>query len=109
MTSPKLSGAVRAVAFLFISLTLAHGQPAGSDRARSYDVQHYVIRISFDVAKRKVFGDTSVTFTSLTRPLSEAVLDAVGLSFTSVRLEPDGRPLSYRTGDGKVTVALDRS
>jgi aminopeptidase N len=79
------------------------------NRPRSYDVQHYIIGVSFDRAKKTVFGDTTIRFKPLKSPMAIAEFDAVNLSFESVKLEPGDKDLKYRTSGGKVTVTLDRT
>jgi aminopeptidase N len=79
------------------------------DRPRTYDVKNYSIQVSFDPAKKTVFGETTVTLTPLNEPLAQVDLDAVDMEFTSVTLEPDGKQLSHKASDGKISVQLGRS
>lgn len=79
------------------------------NRPQTYDVQHYVIRTSFDRAKSRVEGDTTVLLRPLKADFRLAELDAVDLRFESVKLEPAGVNLSYKVANGKISVILDRS
>ena len=91
------------------------------DRPRTYDVQNYIIRVSFDRAAKKVFGDTTVQFKPLAAGFHTLELDAVGMTFESVKLEsvslgfesvkPDvtNTDLKYHTTDDKIIIALDRA
>jgi len=79
------------------------------DRPQIFDAQNYTIRISFDRAKKKIFGDTTVSLKPLKGDLKMVELDAVGLAFGSVKLEPSGRELKYKTRPGKVVITLDRA
>src|SRR5690348_5308586 len=67
------------------------------NRARTYDVQNYIIRVSFDRKNKKVFGDTTVQFKPLKPGFTQAELDAVNLKFDSVTLGLSGTNLKYRT------------
>jgi aminopeptidase N len=99
------------LAALFISTVSLSGQTARPDfnRRQTYDAQHYTIRVSFDQAKRTVFGDVSARVRPLRDGLTEAEFDAVGLRFDSITLEATGKPLKYRAAAAKVTVTLDRA
>ncbi len=79
------------------------------NRTSDFDVQQYVIRASFDRVKKQVFGDTTVTLTPVATDFRGFDLDAVGLSFESVKLESSGIALRYKTDTGKVHVELDRT
>ena len=79
------------------------------DRPRTYDVKNYTIRVSFDPAKKTVFGDTTVTLTPLNGPLAQVDLDADDLEFTSVTLASNGKQLPYKASEGKVAMQLDRT
>ena len=65
-----------------------------SGRTRTYDVQHYILRSSFDRAKKTYLGDATVRLKPLAGNFRNLVLDAAGLKFDSVTIEPAGAPLS---------------
>src|SRR6187402_2458056 len=79
------------------------------NRPRVYDVQHYTIRASFDRHSKKVFGDTTVSLKPLSAGLKAVDLDAVGMTFSSVKLEPSGIDLQHKSGGGKITITLDKA
>ena len=72
-------------------------------------MQHYILRVSFDPAKKKVFGDTTVQLKPVTAGFSEVELDAAGLAFEKVTLESTNTALKYKTSGEKIVVALDRA
>lgn len=94
---------------LVVTAFSAFGQRTRPDfnRPQTYDVQHYVIRVSFDRAAKTVIGDTTVVLKPL-RPLRAVELDAVGLRFRTVKLESSEAVLQHRTLGGKVIVTLDK-
>lgn len=77
-------------------------------RVKHFDVQHYTIRVSFDHAARRVFGDTTVSIKPQKDNFSAFELDAAGLNFESVRLENSEKNLEYRTAGNKVFITLDK-
>src|SRR5438477_13184107 len=79
------------------------------NRTSNYDVQNYTIRASFDAAKKEVFGDTTVTFKPTKPDFRSIELDAVGLTFDTVKLDPSGNSLHYRTTATEVIVDLDKA
>ncbi len=80
----------------------------GFNRQRTYDVRHYVIRTSFEVKTKTVFGETTVRFTPLQDNFSVLELDAVNLLFQSVKLENSEVGLAYKVIGEKVSVTLDK-
>ncbi len=87
---------------------LGQGRPS-FNRSQTFDAQHYIIRVSFDVSKKTVFGDTTVILKPLATNFRSVELDAVDLKFESVKLEPNGTELKYKTVGEKVIVTLDRA
>ena len=73
-----------------------------SPRARSYDLQHQVVRVRFDWDRHAVVGTTTLTLTALDSAISTVALNAVGMTFSGVtgtgdralRHDYDGRTLS---------------
>lgn len=78
------------------------------DRPRTYDVQHYVLRVKPDGASRSVAGDSTVTLKPITDGLRSVELDAVGLVFKSVTDDAGERKFQYRVAREKIIVALNR-
>lgn len=85
---------------------LAQAPSLNFNRAQTYDVRHYIIRLSFDRANKKVFGDTTVQLSPLAGGLSAFDLDAVGLRVESVTLEPAGDQLRFKTSNDRVSITL---
>lgn len=79
------------------------------NRPQTFDAQHYIIRAGFDRANKKVIGDTTVSLKPLSNGFTSVELDAVDLSFQSVKLEPSGADLKYKALQGKVVVSLDKT
>ena len=97
--------------FIFSAGTLAPAQTARPDfnRPQTYDVQHYLLRTNFDRPKRRVIGDATVQLKPLKDGFSQVELDAAGLVFNSVTLDPTGTPLKYKAAGERVTVTLDKA
>ena len=100
------AAAILLAAFLSVS---AQAKRPDFNRDRTYDVQHYILRVSFNRSKKMVFGDTTVQLKPLKGRLTEVELDAADLHFQSVVIEPEGRLLKYRTKGEKVYVVLDKA
>ncbi len=96
------------LAVTFAIIGLGQGRPT-FNRSQTFDAQHYIIRVSFDAEKKTVFGDTTVILKPLAMNFRIVELDAVDLKFTSVKLDPSGTELKYKTAAGKVIVTLDRA
>ncbi len=107
-THRRLSLFLLLIAFVF---QIGLGQPRRADfnRPQTFDLQHYAIGISFDHAKRTVFGDTTIELLPLNDGLRLVELDARDLRFESVTLDRSGTALTYKVSPGKVTVSLDRA
>ena len=95
---------------LFVSFDSVSAQTArrNFNRAQTYDAEHYVVRVSFDRPAKKVFGETTIRLRPLKDNFTTADFDSVGISYTSVVVEPAGAPLMFRITGDKVTVSLDR-
>ncbi len=79
------------------------------NRARTYDVQHYTIRTSFDRANKTVFGDTIVRLKPLNDNFNRIELDAADMNFESVKLESETKDLPYRLAGEKIYITFDKS
>ncbi|MGQ0542570.1 MAG: M1 family metallopeptidase [Blastocatellia bacterium] len=103
--------------FLVSALLLAGIASAGSaqaprkdfNRPQTFDVQHYILRVSFDHAKRTVFGDTTVSLKPIKDGLTVVQLDAADLSFSSVTVEGEDKLLKYKTSNRTVLIELGRA
>ncbi len=106
----KFIKSLSAVLLFLIAALSAPGQTRPDfNRTSTFDAQNYVIRASFDRAKKQILGDTTVSLKPLAANFREFDLDAVGLVFESVKLEPSGNVLKYVNSDKTVHVMLDRA
>ena len=79
------------------------------NRSSNFDVQHYVLRISFDRAAKKIFGDTTVQLKPTVNDFKSFELDAKDLNFESVILDNENKTLRFRADGEKVVVELDKN
>ncbi|MGH9948786.1 MAG: M1 family metallopeptidase [Pyrinomonadaceae bacterium] len=79
------------------------------NRKQTFDVQHYKIETSFDRAKHEIYGTTTITLKPLAANFGSFELDAVGLSFKKVKVEPSGTDLKFRTSTDKIFITLDKA
>src|ERR1043166_7234181 len=89
--------------------TFAQRPNINFNRPQTFDAQNYTIRASFDREKKEVFGDTTVTLKPLAANFRTVDLDAIGLQFESVKLEPSGIDLQYKALPTKVSITLDKA
>jgi len=108
MKAPKLItvGLLHLLVLSFV--VFAQNARPDFNRRQTFDAQHYTIRVNFDRSNKKVLGDTTVSLKPLSNGFQTVALDAVGLIFESVKLEPSGTDLKFRTVPGQVLVTLDR-
>jgi len=78
-----------------------------SERSRSYDALHYLIKIKLDLDRKAFEGATTVTVSSLRESLEVCVLDAEEFTVTAV-LSEDGSPLKFDQSTKELTVHLPR-
>lgn len=97
------------LSFLFAFAISAQTSRPNFNRARTFDVQHYILRVSFDRANKVVFGDTTVQFKPLKDNFTSIELDAADLEFESVKLESESKDLTYRTAGEKIYITLDKA
>jgi len=79
------------------------------NRARTFDVQHYILQVSFDRTNKIVFGDAIVRLKPLTDNFNQIELDAAEMKFESVKLESETKDLQYRLAGEKIYITLDKS
>src|SRR3954467_765015 len=108
MSFIKLRGLAFASVAIVVFSVFASAQTArpNLNRARTYDVQNYIIHVSFNRPEKRIFGDTTVQLKPLNPGFTQAELDAVDLKFDSVKLDPQGTDLKYRTSGEHVIVTL---
>ena len=98
--------------FLFVGCTFsisAQTARQNFNRARTYDVQHYTIRVSFDRQSKTVFGDTTVQLKPLSNNFNQIELDAANIKFDSVKLESNNKDIAFKAADDKIYLTLDKS
>jgi len=78
-----------------------------TERDRSYDALHYLIRVRLDLDAKAFEGATTVTLASLREGLAACVLDAEEFTVTSVVGE-DGTPLAFEQRAKELEVRLPR-
>lgn len=109
----KINFVLRFALFLtFLSFALnisAQSVLRAPARERTFDAQHYIIRSSFDRAKKIYYGDTTVQVKPLKDGFTTLVLDSVGMKFDSITLAPDGPPLQFKQTGEKLTVSLGKT
>jgi aminopeptidase N len=93
----------------FVSANFAQTARPNFNRSSNYDVQHYIIRVSFDRAAEKVFGDTTVQLKPTTTNFNRFALDAASLNFESVKLEPENKDLKFSVSGDKISIDLDKT
>ena len=91
-----------------LSVSAQTGKP-NFNRAQTYDVQNYILRINFDRTAKKIFGDTTVQLKPLSNNFNSIELDAADLNFEAVALVPENKILQFRTSGEKVYVELDKN
>lgn len=79
------------------------------NRVRTYDVQHYTIRTSFDHTNKTAFGDTTVQLKPLSDGFKTFELDAAEMQFESVKLEPENKDIPFKTAGEKIYLMLDKT
>jgi len=78
-----------------------------SERSRSYDALHYLVKIDLDLDQKTFEGAATVTVASLREGLTACVLDAEEFTVTSV-VSDDGLPLTLDQTEKELTVHLAR-
>ena len=78
-----------------------------TERSRSYDALHYLIRIRLDLDDRAFEGATTITLASLREDLAACVLDAEEFTVTAV-VGDDGAPLAFDQRTKELEVRLPR-
>ncbi|MGC2237969.1 MAG: M1 family metallopeptidase [Pyrinomonadaceae bacterium] len=104
------------LSFLYVFLCLLLTFPVTAqqnrpnfNRVRTFDVQHYIIRVSFNQSLKTIYGETTVQLKPLQTEFRQLELDSDGLNFDSIRLESSGKDLSFRQAGEKIYITLDKS
>jgi aminopeptidase N len=100
---------------IFVSFTIiltpyifAQSTKQNFNRNRTFDAQHYLIRTSFDRKNKAIFGETTISLKPLKAGFNSVELDAADLNFESVKLEPNGTDLNFKTDSYKIIIALGK-
>lgn len=103
--------ALCSAALLLAGAFSAVAQPSRGDfnRPQNFDIQHYVIRASFDRNNKRVVGDTTISLKPIAADLRQVELDAVDLKIESVKLDSGGAELTHRSSRTGLVINLDRS
>ncbi len=99
---------VFSISFCFFTLN-AQTTNGSFNRTRSFDVQHYLIRTSFDRRNKSIFGETIISLKPLNKDFKTVELDASNLNFESVKLDSNGADLRFNTNDDKVFIELGKN
>lgn len=100
---------IAALLFFLFALTIsAQISRPNVNRVRTFDVQHYILRVSFDRDRKILFGDTTIRLKPLKSDFRLIELDAADLEFESVKLESSNQTLTYRIGGEKIFITLDK-
>jgi aminopeptidase N len=78
-----------------------------SERSRSYDALHYLIKIRLDLEQKAFEGATTITLSSFREGLAACVLDAEEFTVTSV-ISDDGQALKFDQTAKELSVRLPR-
>lgn len=103
------------IVFFFFLLTLypqtlsAQNHRPNFNRIRTFDVEHYIIRLNFNREEKHLFGETTVRLRPLRENFKEFELDAAKMNFDSVKNEENGKSLNYRVSGDKIFITLDKT
>jgi len=95
--------------FLFSFSTSAQTPRPNFNRVRTFDVQNYIIRTSFNRLNKTVYGDTTVQLKPLKDGFKTFELDAAEMRFESVKLEPGNIDVAFKTSGEKIYLTLDKA
>ncbi|NJM53339.1 MAG: DUF3458 domain-containing protein [Blastocatellia bacterium] len=96
--------------FLFLTFSIsAQTALRAPEREKTFDAQHYIIRSTFNRSEKIYYGDTTVQVKPLKDGFSTLILDAVGLKFDSVTLEPEGAKLEPKQDGERLIVSLGKT
>jgi aminopeptidase N len=78
-----------------------------SERSRSFDALHYLVKIALDLDRKSFAGTATVTASSFVEGLESCVLDAEEFTVSSV-VDEYGAPLRFEQSDKELMVVLPR-
>jgi aminopeptidase N len=82
-------------------------KPFQSERSRSFDALHYLVKIALDLDRKSFAGTATVTASSFVEGLESCVLDAEEFTVSSV-VDEYGAPLRFEQSDKELKVVLPR-
>ncbi len=101
--------AILVLVLFFLQLPEVKSQNnVGRRYARTYDVQHYVIRTKFDVPRKTLDGQVTISLKPLANGFKSFELDAEGMKIESVVTGAGTRLASYQQ-DARLRISLDRT
>jgi len=83
-------------------------RPVQVERSHNFDVQHYRLKLTFDLDRKEFWGENKVTLNPLRDEFMECVLDAKELVVTKV-LDHLNVPLKFNQSDHELIVYLSRA
>ena len=92
-----------------LTITSTFAQVPVAKRVRTFDVQQYIIRSNFDRKNKIYLGDSTIILKPLNAGFNTLLLDAAGMKFDSITIEPDNKLLKYNQIDEKLSITLDKS
>ncbi len=106
----KALAAIAAVSLAFVTVlpgqTIDYSKkPLQSERSRSFDALHYLIKLRLDLDRKSFEGAATVTLSSFRDGLEACVLDAEEYTVTSV-VDDYGTPLKFEQSEKALTVVL---
>lgn len=83
-------------------------RPEQVERSHDFDARHYRLKLTFDLNKKRLWGENRVTLTPLTDDFQKCVLDAAGLVITEFF---NGRylPLTFEQSGEKLITSFPRT
>ena len=82
--------------FICVNISLSQWKNDGSERPRSYDLQHILIKSSFDEPNKTIFGECTITMQPLHDDFKTFELDAIAMNIDYVKL-PSGKELEHES------------
>ena len=83
-------------------------RPVQVERSHNFDVQHYRLKLTFDLDRKEFWGENKVTLNPLRDEFMECVLDAEEFVVTKV-LDHLNVPLKFNQSDHELIVYLSRA
>ncbi len=96
------------LALTFFFTAPVNGENKSFNRKRTFDVRHYIMRLSFDRAKKTVYGEATIRLSPLEKDFRTLSLDAANIKFSSITDETTDQKLEFRTDRKQVVITLDK-